>query len=120
MNATSQAAQDGNKFTGNVPQHHLVKSFLAKAGIKLVDVAARCGVGKPAVSRVVCGDLRSRRIELDIASALAMPIHEVFPAWYAPDGSPIKKRKRYVRAADALARLRELQANAAVSNREAA
>lgn len=106
----------------------MIRCLLKLAGLSISDIArslpsANRGEGHlaaPTVGAVIDGRARSKRIEAHIATALAMPLSHLWPQWYAPDGSPIKKRKRYVRAADALARLRELQANAAASNREAA
>lgn len=105
----------------------IIKYLLRSSGLSVAEIARSCVnqrtgemVTEKSVRSVIERKSRSARIELNIAAALAIPIHQVFPDWYAEDGSPIKKRKRYVRAAEALARLRQLQADTASSNLAAA
>lgn len=97
-----------------------IRFLLASNDITQSDVARSCGVTQPSVQRVIEGVSRSRLIEERISAMTGQPLHVLWPQWFAADGSRIKRRKRHGSAIEALARLRELQANAAAANREAA
>ena len=97
-----------------------IQFLLGANGVSQADVARACGVSHVSVIRVIQGTGRSRTIEKRISQLTGQPLHVLWPQWFAEDGSRINRRKRHGSAIEALARLRELQANAAASNREAA
>jgi lambda repressor-like predicted transcriptional regulator len=101
----------------------LIKYALRAKGHSIAAIARTCTnsvTGEPlaekSVRAVIQRDSRSARIERLIGSLLGLPLHHVFPEWYAEDGSKIKhRRKRYSSTVDSLARL-----NAMLSEQQAA
>lgn len=60
------------------------KALLRARGRLLKDLAAREGVTKGHMTRVVAGERRSPRLERVIARELRMPLSKAFPEWYGP------------------------------------
>lgn len=92
----------------------LIVRYLIKAkGMSMTDIARSVknrSTKKPlslaSITQVIDGKSRSRRIEEAVAAALELPMHEVFPRWYAADGSAIDGSKKQASTTEALARLR--------------
>lgn len=59
-----------------------VKASLRKENSSLSEVARELGVSRQAVSLVIRGAARSRRIERLIAQKIGKPVGEVFPERY--------------------------------------
>lgn len=92
---------------------HEIRYRLALANIRQADIAEKLGVSASTVSMVMRGVARSADVEELIASLLDLPLHQVFPSWYAPSGRRIRKRPE--NAAERLAK-----ASAALSAMKAA
>ena len=56
-----------------------IKARLLEAGIKQVDIARQIGVDPSAVSAIIAGRKRSRRVREAIARALGVKIQELWP-----------------------------------------
>lgn len=56
-----------------------IKALLIEAGIKQVDLARQLGVDPSAVSAIVSGRKRSRRIRLAIARVLQCRVQDLWP-----------------------------------------
>jgi transcriptional regulator with XRE-family HTH domain len=56
-----------------------IKALLVEAGIKQVDLARQLGVDPSAVSVILSGRKRSRRIRLAIARALRYDVRDLWP-----------------------------------------
>ncbi len=56
-----------------------IKALLVEAGIKQVDLAKQLSVDPSAVSAIVSGRKRSRRIRLAIARALRYDVRDLWP-----------------------------------------
>ncbi len=103
----------------------MIRCMLKLAGLSIAEIARSLPsenredghLAAPSVAAVIDGRVRSRRIEERIATLLNVPLHRLWPQWYAEDGSSLKKRKRYTRLSEALARLQEIESDA---KREAA
>lgn len=92
----------------------LIKYALRAKGLSIAAIARSCTnatTGDPlsekSVRAVVQGESRSARIERLIATLLGLPLHNVFPRWYAEDGSRIKTRKPFGATVEQIARLSE-------------
>lgn len=70
-----------------------IKYELERRGLTQADVAMLLGITDPSVSAVVSRRHRSELVERGIAAAIERPVHEVWPDWYASDGSRIRKRR---------------------------
>ncbi len=58
------------------------KALLKARRLKLTVLAARWGVTKGHISRVISGERRSPRLERAIARALRLPLEQAFPEWH--------------------------------------
>lgn len=56
-----------------------IRQRLSDKSIKVGDIAESIGISSAAVSKVLHGHGRSRRIEALIAQALGLPVEQVFP-----------------------------------------
>ncbi len=74
-----------------------IKAALEMRGVSLSDVAQHCGkISRNAVSLVVLGRSRSRRVESMIAALLEQPLQELWPKWYDAEGRRISRRRRSI------------------------
>ena len=86
--------------------------YLLKASGSSFAAIARClGVTGSAVSQVADNDAeeqrKSPRIEKMIAAVIGLPLHEVFPTRWNPDGTRIKDRT-WIKARSAYCMARDL------------
>ena len=61
-----------------------IKAELQKCGSSCAQLAAQLDVDRSAVSHVVRGDARSRRVAFAISSIIGKPVGEIWPGEYLP------------------------------------
>lgn len=73
-----------------------IKQALEQKEVRQIDVVVSLGMSKtsrPIVSAVINGTSRSRRIEKAISKITGIPLQQLWPDWYSPDGKPVKRSK---------------------------
>jgi len=83
-----------------------VKIALMLAGVSQADIATQLRVYPSAVSAVVAGRGRSKKIENRIASATGVPRERLWPQWYGPEAQ--RRRRRSMTPAALTAALDQL------------
>lgn len=61
------------------PQQRIIRARLMERGLTMAGVAKRLRVSRTAITRVVSGESRSRRIEHRICQYIGLPWASVFP-----------------------------------------
>lgn len=80
-----------------------IKAALEMRDMSQTAIARQCGgVSVKAVSLVVHGRSRSRRIENRIALVIDKPLAEIWPQWYGRNARSIRRRSHMTAAASAL------------------
>lgn len=71
-----------------------ITAALKKLGVSQADIARECGVERQAVSSVINGRGRSKRVEASIASVLGVPLERLWPDRYGAAVSVLGDRNQ--------------------------
>lgn len=74
-------------------QPPFIKAELAVRDWPPVRIAAHLGVTRSAVTRVIYGQCRSRRIANEIARVVGKPAREIWPGYYAQKVNRLTRKK---------------------------
>ncbi|MDE2334264.1 MAG: helix-turn-helix domain-containing protein [Rhodospirillales bacterium] len=90
-----------------------IKAELRKRFGEMTTLSKSWGYARTAISVALATD-RSRVVERRIAEALQVPLHELWPDRWNPDGTSLPRRRRGVRNHSDLAPPRKRQKEAAI------
>jgi lambda repressor-like predicted transcriptional regulator len=65
------------------PHREDIKAAIRKQGVTPADIADSLGCSRSLVSRVIAGTSRSKVISAAIAKVTGIPLHKLWPDWYA-------------------------------------